>query len=121
MTKPLFSIDKKIDPRSPTALFELIEHVSKISDTFARLIRNGVSVEDNMTLYYYESTVIDGIGVVIPQKNSNQSLAGAIPMYSTGTAIDSYSVTNSGNSLSVTVNFKPPGIASLVRFLCFAG
>lgn len=121
MTKPLFSIDKKIDPRSPTALPELIEHVSKMSDTLARLLRNGVSVEDNMTLYYYETTVIDGIPTIIPQRNSNQVLSGAIPIYSSGSKIDSYSVTNSGNSLSVTVNFSTPGLTTSIRLLCFAG
>lgn len=120
MTKPLFLAGKKIDPNSPTAFPDLVEHVSKLTDTLFDFMRNGVDIEENMSSYYYETTVVSGLSFSIPPKNKDQVLMGAIPVYTSGFGVDKYSVTNSGNSLSVTLEFNQNQVASFVRFLCFA-
>ena len=116
MTRPAFSADFRVSADDPNALDKALKQLGDLSRSVSTLMRNGVNIQDNLNFYYYTSTVNSSTIVRIPSQDGKNPILGVIPVFTDGNAILSYTSTQKGLDMEVSVTFSGTGTAK-VRFL----
>jgi hypothetical protein len=116
MTRPTFSTDFRVSAEDPNALDRALKQLNEVSRSLATLMRNGVTIQDNLNFYYYTSEVNSGTIVRIPSQDKKSPILGVIPVYTDNNAILSYTSTQKGIDMDVSITFSGTGKAK-VRFL----
>ena len=116
MTKPTFSTDFRVSADDPNALDKALSQLTDLSRSVATLMRNGVNIQDNLNFYYYTSEVNSGTIIRIPSRDKKSTILGVIPVYTDNNAIISYTSSQKGIDMDVSVTFNGTGKAK-IRFL----